>query len=64
MEGGREGEGRGEGRGGAKLTMDIGNLNLRRNQVRKAGKISLKQSLIYNDFRQTVQRIDSVALPL
>lgn len=52
------------GGGGAKSTMGIRNVNLRRIQMRKTGKIRLNQSLIYHDLRQRVQKIYSASRPL
>jgi hypothetical protein len=45
------------GGGYGKSTMGIGNVNVRRIQVRKIGKIRLNKSLIYSDLSQRVQRI-------
>jgi hypothetical protein len=44
--------------------MGIRNVNLRRIQMRKTGKIRLNQSLIYHDLRQRVQKIYSASRPL
>jgi len=43
--------------------MGVRNFNLQRIRVRKMGNIYFRQFLIYNDLRQTVQRIYSASLP-